>query len=478
MPLGNSDLPHWVRLTGCELAERGSSFRYLGVKTGVAVSEAECVNEAIQKVEWADMIRRMIQIKIRIGPNKVERSCWEPEDALLLLSAFRFPEALTVDKLFRCWFFFKKKLQLPSNFICPEGLHVKSLKILWQLSGNEISGMFPWVEGEMKSRKLTRVGEFVANKHQMMNEGRGLEQIPGMEISDCNIAAFNWLSNLRTGPGTLKEISGWTWGQIGQCLPGWRQPNAIWSKLIWEKTPTFKGLSSRWGVPVDTEEWRLRWNRLWGEGSLLKHKLWFWRILNRGFPTLSRAKHWGVSDGVCQLCTEEVETVNHLFWDCRKLRDHVEWIALSIGTDDRHQTLLQIVDSALLSHKSNPAMLVLLYMFLNAVWKNRNSFVFEQTLVSIKPLGIVQMAEGIVRGILRKRHESSRLPAQLKASECFGKARDAFSMLSDRRRNMELILQGIEPDYDWREDPGRLSDSNSQEQTSSSSSSSDDIQSD
>ncbi|KAL3700841.1 hypothetical protein R1sor_018863 [Riccia sorocarpa] len=175
-----------------------------------------------RQVEWADMVRCMLQVKLRIGPNKVERRNWEPEDALLLLSAFRFPEALTVDKLLRSWFFFKKKLCLPPTFTCPKVLHIKNLKLLWQLSGHTSSQIFPWIESEMKRRKLLLVGDFVATRNSLLNEEQGLARIPGMEISDLNIAAFNWLSCLEAREGTLKEIQGWTWGQLGRCLPGWR----------------------------------------------------------------------------------------------------------------------------------------------------------------------------------------------------------------------------------------------------------------
>ncbi|KAL3679685.1 hypothetical protein R1sor_022641 [Riccia sorocarpa] len=63
-------------------------------------------------VEWAAMVRRMVRVKLITGPNKIERADWSCEDAMLLLSAMRIPEAPTVDKLFRIWFFFKRNLVL------------------------------------------------------------------------------------------------------------------------------------------------------------------------------------------------------------------------------------------------------------------------------------------------------------------------------------------------------------------------------
>ncbi|KAL3681503.1 hypothetical protein R1sor_024459, partial [Riccia sorocarpa] len=53
--------------------------------------------------------------------------------------------------------------------------------------------------------------------------------------------------------------------------------------------------------------------------ALIKTKLWVWRVLQRGLCTLSRAKEWGVTEGICTFCKSEVETLEHNLWDCPRL---------------------------------------------------------------------------------------------------------------------------------------------------------------
>ncbi|KAL3680024.1 hypothetical protein R1sor_022980 [Riccia sorocarpa] len=111
-----------------------------------------------------------------------------------------------------------------------------------------------------------------------------------------------WLRSLKVGSNKLVKVQGWVWK-----------------------------LNRNWVVQSTPSEWKDRWRRLWQGSSLPKHKLEIWRMLQQGFATLDMASKWGVSDGTCQVCQREKETLIHLMWECSGVRDRALWIAGVVG---------------------------------------------------------------------------------------------------------------------------------------------------
>ncbi|KAL3682769.1 hypothetical protein R1sor_000791 [Riccia sorocarpa] len=188
-----------------------------------------------------------------------------------------------------------------------------------------------------------------------------------------------------------KEIEGVDFGMKNNKAPGQdgltaemvKQPTRAWTQLLWRKNLSFKGLSCRWEVPRDSQEWERRWTLIWNGCSNLRFKLGIWRILHRGFPTLSRAAKWSVSSGLCPACSLEVETIPHLFWEYIKIRDRVDWVWLAIGGEGGIPTFLHAIDKVLLIHKVNPGPLILLIEHCRVTWLTRNSLVFNGRKVNV-----------------------------------------------------------------------------------------------
>ncbi|KAL3681636.1 hypothetical protein R1sor_024592 [Riccia sorocarpa] len=139
-----------------------------------------------------------------------------------------------------------------------------------------------------------------------------------------------------------------------------------------------------WGVETDPTAWLDRWRLLWLGSSLFKHKIWIWRIIRRGLPTFGRMARWGVVEGSCQFCWREEESVEHLMWDCRRLRRRTSWVISAVGGEQcESSTFFQVLDCALKEHKFNPGPLILLSEHCRWSWYERNQWIYEGEGVAI-----------------------------------------------------------------------------------------------
>ncbi|KAL3678645.1 hypothetical protein R1sor_021601 [Riccia sorocarpa] len=75
-------------------------------------------------------------------------------------------------------------------------------------------------------------------------------------------------------------------------------------------------LLSRWDLNWSVLQWAQLCKGLCGTGLHRRDLLFLWRVLARAFFTGSRAVRMRVADGLCPYCSQEVETVAHLFFLC------------------------------------------------------------------------------------------------------------------------------------------------------------------
>lgn len=82
----------------------------------------------------------------------------------------------------------------------------------------------------------------------------------------------------------------------------------------------FTKLNYRWQVDMDAVSWIRFWKHLWGSMLFYRDKIYVWRVLNHGYFHHKRAYIWGIHSGICPCCSSQSESINHLFFGCRKLR--------------------------------------------------------------------------------------------------------------------------------------------------------------
>ncbi|KAL3680368.1 hypothetical protein R1sor_023324 [Riccia sorocarpa] len=344
--------------------------------------------------EWVWMLTRIMKIKLLMGPYKRERMHWEGGDAMLMLDALRITDAPTVDRILRTWFSFKKHLRLSTAWTeVPGYLHIGSIRTLWCLTGRD--------------------GEFET-----------------------------WLSSLKVVNTKLAKVEGWIWQQKRNVGDSWGQTAKFWANLTEQGTPLYRKLNRNWGTQSTPSDWKDRWRRLWQGSSLPKHKLEMWRTLQQEFATLDRASKWGVSDGICQICHKEKETLIHLMWECSGVRDRVLWIAGVVG-GSRQASFIMVLDEALKAHKTQPMAFILLWIHCYTCWKERNKLVFEGKLSRIPEWQLLKQCRALEAVVCRKFSGEVRSNMEEKVQEFFRQAEDLRRIMQRRTRLVQSILGDV-----------------------------------
>ncbi|KAK9929437.1 hypothetical protein M0R45_026537 [Rubus argutus] len=151
------------------------------------------------------------------------------------------------------------------------------------------------------------------------------------------------------------------------------------------------------------------WNGIWSAQVPGKVKICAWKACANILPTRGRLSERGIDiDTQCPLCDEEVETPMHVLRDCTIASEVLSIAPLALVTS---ATIHSCVHSWLLDqlrHLSKSSFSLLL-MLLWAIWRNRNSTVWDE--VSKSASDIVPVTMGWWEEF-RSVHTSSNVPQQ------------------------------------------------------------------
>ncbi|KAL3691884.1 hypothetical protein R1sor_005535 [Riccia sorocarpa] len=173
----------------------------------------------------------------------------------------------------------------------------------------------------------------------------------------------------------------------------------------------------RWSLDSTLQDWLALFGKLRAAGAHRRDNLFLWRILFKGFFMGARASLIGVSSADCKFCNLHMEDITHLFLLCPcKARD---WMILASTFLFLRPLILMLLagepfPSVLRSALFFPKGLwlftvVLLSSFLRTIWKQRCTYVYEDSfqVIPLQPtlalLGEKLLGQYIVAGRTRRR---------------------------------------------------------------------------
>ncbi|KAL3687712.1 hypothetical protein R1sor_014021 [Riccia sorocarpa] len=458
MPVGSKEVPLWVSHVGCEIACEGRSFKYLGIRTGVDLANGENIQEALRRLnrrmlqwenfylpwsarivlikhvltqiimmavgawglqmrfisgildgretEWAHIARRMMCISFLTGLGKRERSCWSSGMGLLLLANLPMKEAPTLDRLLRVWFVIKISIKFSGlEGKLPGTLPVTSLKRLWELMDKSRAEGFKLIEREARKLKVIQLRDFSSGnagfKIQQLVQGCSVVEQQSPELISITL----WLENIQLVNCDLQQLAGWYWVNGKEVKTSWSLPNREWTRMLGCQEQVDVKFCRHWVEEYCPMKWSLRWRLLWTGKAPMGHRVWLWRILQQGLPTLERAKLWGVAPGVCQWCGptpltysrskgQKVKSIDHLLWNCSRVRQRVLWLYETFQVQEyTSPTFFQTLDHCLELHNTQPGALILLSEHCKVSWKECNMSLFEDRKEIVSPWLVLSAAK-------------------------------------------------------------------------------------
>ena len=137
---------------------------------------------------------------------------------------------------------------------------------------------------------------------------------------------------------------------------------------------------------------KVEWHRLlWSSLTIPKHSVIVWMAILNRLPTMDRLISWGIeTSGTCCLCQEEVETRDHVFFECNYSKETWRMILSHCGINrviGKWEEELQWVVRNTKGKKLNSAILIVAWRaHIYHIWREHNGRMHSQsrrTLVQI-----------------------------------------------------------------------------------------------
>ncbi|KAL3686361.1 hypothetical protein R1sor_008935 [Riccia sorocarpa] len=417
MPLTPHAGANWLGNTGCEIAGEGQDFTYLGVISGCTLDERKIADEIIRKVSskishwstrWLAQPGRIILLKH-------------------ILAAMLTYQLISVGMTEQGISGFEA---LCRNFIWgwnSEGNPKKALIAWWKVSLKKDDGGIGWTTIRAIALQMKNASHILCNKDcEWVDLAKSMIRSQLAKGSNRRERRF-WspqealllLTQLRIPKAPtqspvdkpLQETKGWHWTGTEKGRFSWHQTSKFWSNLLYSKTPLADELSPRWQTMDTEDKWRGRWRRIWKVKLSYRIKLWWWKMYHKGFFTGRYAARINIDNGIYHSCRREVETMDHLWWQCtRGTRRNQQFIQLVIPPVDRGRihSLLDLIDYATEDPEKRLSVAAATFALLRQRWNERCTLIFRKKRFQM-PL------QHILREAL---HESRHLPPDSSRKKC------------------------------------------------------------
>ncbi|KAL3691247.1 hypothetical protein R1sor_004898 [Riccia sorocarpa] len=337
-----------------------------------------------ETAEWATMARYLLHQEMMKRARGQELRWWSVEEGLLLLAVIPTPKNSTLRHLVKAWTRIRSSLSLAEGeWNVPKALTIAQFSLLLKRYGRGEYLNERVVLPVLKKLKYTTLIHLqncrgVWKDIQWELQNAGIETTPMQKEEINNLQRL--LRKTITRVDKLQDSDSWRWEGSEAPWKGWKQPSKFWMNILSRKEEP-EDLSNKWDSQDATMQWSERWRAIWRSRGSYRSKIWLWRVLKQGFFTGERAERIGVSTDPCKRCNNEPETIQHLFWSCRKAKavwDRLRCRAMEVGASFRiPESLLGTIDEALNRNQPKNPLIHIVPRILQSIWYARNKKIHE-----------------------------------------------------------------------------------------------------
>lgn len=123
------------------------------------------------------------------------------------------------------------------------------------------------------------------------------------------------------------------------------------------------------------------WKKLWSLQVPPRIRVFLWRVATHSLPLGQNLRIRNISDGICRICLQELETDRHCFFECPWVRE--VWNKTRRGLVWARQQASSFLDlcAQILTADDSDAALFVVTLWI--IWKTRNAALFEEKSISI-----------------------------------------------------------------------------------------------
>ncbi|KAL3691098.1 hypothetical protein R1sor_004749 [Riccia sorocarpa] len=311
----------------------------------------------IQEIEeeWVLTAEQVIKSVRWRGACAADRNSWNRQEILLLGGPKRIPHAPTVTGLLEAWNVGRQHLQLPRNAMLGREMHCYQYLRLGHMQKW-------WTEADMKicMQQTKRL-----QINTLQEWAQWLDRIwdGGVNSLEDDLAFRIGLSaNLGVKDTIPIQELEWFWKPRTKRFTGWIHTSSVWKMLVSPEEMDDGGLNLKWNQTDTPQQWKKRWRRLWRSQIQSKDKMWIWKLIRQGIPSLQRAMKW-----------------------------EKNW------TPPTGSTFIDLIDSI---WRGNDIAKINLYVkMLWTIWLERNAKTYNSQELSIRTLVAAKMAKSFIEAV-------------------------------------------------------------------------------
>ncbi|KAL3698475.1 hypothetical protein R1sor_012551 [Riccia sorocarpa] len=438
IPLGLETIPDWLQNSGCHITRKGEIVRYLGFPIGWGISDEDQKAYIVAKLKkkLGTWVFRFLPFAGRvIALRHILRAV--PVHVLACLNLQK--EMLdAIEGVCRTFLWGSNKegkpkipliaweeIQRPKNegglnlsgfFQTSTAMRLKQVTKFfsntqedWVMAGEQLIRT-GWITEEerrdvmktlmrLKLESTTSWRRWAQDHQRTLPEPRDLDTTRRLgnaflRAQRRNIPIHDW---------------GWFWKPSASTFEGWVLSTRIWKVIVKQPRPANPALNKKWARSETSRRWAKKLQLLWTSQIPVRDKVWTWKILQAGLPTMERVAKWRVDSNLCKRCGTEEETINHLFIECTAVRPvWSSWESACRNTPCEiapNTDLLQRFEECW--KKNNLAKLLLMVKTCRIIWLDRNAATYSNQTRST-PLKVAgRMATITAQAVIENTKEGS-----------------------------------------------------------------------
>ncbi|KAL3675581.1 hypothetical protein R1sor_025529 [Riccia sorocarpa] len=336
--------------------------------------------------EWVGLAKNLILRTLRKGSYQRERRQWRLADSLFLLRIWKIKSSGLLTRMCQAWCKMWKKIkwddrsrEIPRHLTVAQGVHLMT----WD-NAARFKEMQSIVAVLRKAGITTIIhGKEILNNQQSWQDRLGetrifLEELEAQKLRELE----RWTVSKQLVDKQLRETKGWVWKEDGAEV-FWEAPTNEWVQRIGTKEHYSDYLDEKLGRGDHAVGWKKRWQALWHSPITYRRKIWLWRLLQRGFFVNSRWSGRGEEEKRCQACGLREETLEHTFWECSRLTQRWNDLAICGILQPPPASLIEWIDQALHNAKTDSSLFFTVGFVLKQTWMERNHLKFRGSLARL-----------------------------------------------------------------------------------------------
>ncbi|KAL3689125.1 hypothetical protein R1sor_015434 [Riccia sorocarpa] len=276
-------------------------------ETGEAMRLRTSMKILRKEEDWTLMAEQILKTT---GKTRETRN-WSTKEIMKLKCPSRIAKAPMLSGILGSWNKAKRKLSLDARTPVGHQVTPKQFLIIAEQQGWINPAQHRALTGDIRRTRIQTLGDW----HRRVQYHR----MVGDETPPDWIQLGQSL-NVKHTAGWHLDDAEWYWQPKQNRYKGWDIPTRLCKTFTAKDQTDMRVLNKKWARDDTTRRWKRLWTKIWRSSITTKEKVWIWKIVQQGIPSLERICKWRGDPDTCRRCNDNTESLTQIFIECPKAK--------------------------------------------------------------------------------------------------------------------------------------------------------------